>query len=479
MYWFTMQNFKIRRAIKQSLLGLLSRKMQKLFILSLLFSGCVENILGQNPTLLVDTYLAGFTRPTDIESAGDARLFVAEIGGKIKIIQNDTILPTPFLDIADKMNNVEFGGIFSFAFDPGYAQNGKFYVMYIRKPDAQVQVSQFARSITNPDQADPTEYPIITIPYNFPNGHRGGEIAFGADGFLYITTGDNATGGRGAIGDPTNNAQNLGLLFGKILRIDVNHDALYSVPADNPYQIANDNIPDEIWARGLRNPWRMSFDKLTGDMWLGDNGQDGWDEVDFQAANAAGGANYGWRCYEGNHRYLPQTTCDSVGSMTFPLHEYAGFDNNGGNRASVMGGFVYRGLLHPSLYGHYVYGDYASGKIWTLKRHADGAYTNVLQTPNIPNLVTFGQGSDGELFAASFQGGQLYKIKTNNCPATLTLTAPLDGVQNHYASNQIEGLNTIQLGANIIYQAGQSVLLSPGFRAEAGSIFKAIVAGCP
>ncbi|MCU0340756.1 MAG: PQQ-dependent sugar dehydrogenase [Spirosomaceae bacterium] len=449
-------------------------------LLVILVLGWVRPLtFAQNPTISLDLYASNFTRPTDVESAGDARLFVSEIGGKIKVIQNDTVLNTPFVDISSKINNPQWSGIFSFAFHPDYAQNGKIYVMYVRSPDAQVQISQFNRSTSDPNQADPTEFPILTIPYNNPIGHRGGEIAFGQDGYLYIATGDNADGGRAVVGDPLNQAQNLALVFGKILRIDVNSATPYNIPTTNPYQSPNDNIPDEIWARGLRNPWRMTFDKLNGDLWLGDNGQDGWEEVDFVANGSAGGQNFGWRCYEGNHRYPYQVTCDDSTTMTFPLLEYAGFDHNGGNTASVIGGYVYRGAQHPSLYGHYLYGDYASGKIWTLKRELNGTYTNVLQSPNLPNLIAFGQDSSGELYAISFFGGNLYKIKTDNCPPTLSLTAPVGGTQNFKASLQIEGQNTIESGANITYQAGNSIVLLPNFQVVAGSVFKATIAGCP
>lgn len=436
-------------------------------------------IKAQPPSLQLESYITGFTRPTDIESASDSLLFVSEIGGKIKVIKNGAVLATPFLDISAKVKDPQWSGIFSVAFHPDYLQNRQMYVMYVRAPDAHVQISQFNRSPSDPHQADTTEHRLITIPYDHPTGHRGGEIAFGPDGYLYITTGDNADGGRGIVGDPLNHAQNLSLVFGKILRIDINHPSSYAIPATNPYQAPNDGIPDEIWARGLRNPWRMSFDKTTGDLYLGDNGQDGWEEIDFAAHTNTSQLNFGWRCYEGTHRYPPQSTCADTTTMTFPLHEYAGFDNNGGQSASVIGGYVYRGAEHPTLYGHYLYGDYASGNLWTLKRESNGSYTNTLQTPKVASLISFGQDPAGELYALSFFGGTLYKIKTDNCPPTLSLVAPIGHHQNYKASVAIEAQNSILATAKSTYQSGGSIVLLPNFSVEAGAVFRAVIAGCP
>jgi glucose/arabinose dehydrogenase len=437
-------------------------------------------LVAQTPTLTTQSFITGFTRPTDVKSAGDSRLFVAEIGGKIKIVSNGLVLSTPFLNIATKVNHPDWGGIYSLAFHPNYAQNGKFYVLYVRKPDSFMQLSQFSRSMIDSNQANSAETPILTVPYSSPTGHRGGQIAFGADGYLYITTGDDADGGRGVIGDPNNNAQNLGLLFGKILRININGPLPYAIPATNPYQTPGDNIPDEIWARGLRNPWRMSFDRVTGDMWLGDNGQDGWDEVDFLASNAAAGANFGWRCYEGNHRYPYQSVCDDSTTMAFPIHEYPGYDNNGGTGASVIGGYVYRGKKYPSLYGHFVYGDYATNQIWTLRRSPNGASINTLQSPVLPKVVSFGQDWEGELYAITFFGGTLYKINAETCPPTQTLTV-LDPIKDSLTFNvatKIEASNVIRNQAVVVYNAGSTIELKPGFCTETGTVFSTKLAGC-
>jgi glucose/arabinose dehydrogenase len=447
-------------------------------LLIILFSNF---LFAQTPTLATQSFVTDFTRPTDVESAGDVRLFVAEIGGKIKIINNGSVLSTAFLDIGNKVNDPDWSGIFSIAFHPNYTQNGKFYVLYVRKPDAFVQLSQFSRSIADSNQADSTETPILTIPYSSPTGHRGGEIAFGADGYLYITTGDDADGGRGIIGDPNNNAQNLSLWFGKILRIDVNGSLPYTIPATNPYQTPGDNIPDEIWARGLRNPWRMSFDRVVGDLWLGDNGQDGWEEVSFLANNAADGANFGWRCYEGNHRYPYQSVCDDSTSMVFPIYEYAGYNNNGGTGASVIGGYVYRGKKYPALYGHFVYGDYATNQIRTLRRNPNGTVTNAQQSPILSRIVSFGQDWEGELYAVTFFEGTLYKITAETCPPTQTLTV-LDPVKDNVvfnAATKIEAGSVVRSQAIAVYNAGSTIDLLPGFCAETGSVFSTQLTGCP
>jgi len=438
-------------------------------------------IYAQPPVLSLEIYQTGLVRPTNIQSAGDSRLFVSEIGGKIKIIQNNSILSTPFIDISSKVEDSQWAGINSFAFHPNYAQNGRFYVLYIRKPDNVVQLSQFRKSVGNANLADTTETRLLTIPHVLNIGHRGGAISFGADGYLYISTGDDADGGRNIVGDPLNNAQNLSKLFGKILRIDVNaNNNYYSIPPSNPYQMPNDGIRDEIWARGLRNPWRMSFDRSTGDLWIGDNGQDGWEEIDFLAKNAPSGANFGWRCYEGNHRYV-QTVCEDSISMTFPIHEYAGFTNNNGAGRSVIGGFVYRGQQFPAMYGHYIYADYISGNFWALRRNPNGSYQNVEQSAVISSPVTFGEDWQGELYTASFSNGNIYKIKAQNCPSSITLTSfdPITSNHTFSASNSINATNAIANAINVTYTAGNSIELKPGFMASSGSIFNAKIGPCP
>ncbi|WP_247234043.1 PQQ-dependent sugar dehydrogenase [Telluribacter sp. SYSU D00476] len=365
--------------------------------------------MAQPAVVQVQEYASGLTRPTDIASVHDGRLYVAEVGGKIRIISpGGLLLPLPLLDISHKLSDTEWNGIFGLAFHPNYASNGYFFVKYIGK-DGSLVVSRFQRDATNPDFSNPaSEQIIITVPYQ--GGHRAGDIAFGADGYLYIPTGDGEPGGRGEVGDPTGVAQNLQSLKGKILRVNVDQGTPYSIPPTNPYISNGDNIPDEIWALGLRNPWRISFDKQTGDLWLGENGQDGWEEIDFTPAGTAGGVNYGWSCYEGTH---PYNNCPASSSFTNPIYEYPGFNNNGNKSASVIGGYVYRGQRYPTLYGRYLFTDNASGRIGSIYRNLDQTTTVTDHGVQLTNPVAFGEDQAGELYVATFFEGKIYRIKTN------------------------------------------------------------------
>lgn len=369
---------------------------------------------GQSPPQLKLTELAtGLYRPTDIAAAGDNRIFISQMDGKIMIYENGVVSPTPFLDISAKIKSSEWSGIFGFTFHPNFAQNGYLYVHYLTPGNDYSVYSRFTRNANNPNLADSnSEVIIYTAPYP-ANGHRSGHIAFGPDGYLYIMTGDGASGAvRGAIGDPNGNSQNLKSVFGKIIRIDVNNGFPYSIPPSNPYLSPNDGIPDEIWARGLRNPWRWSFDRQTGDLWIGDNGEDGYEEVDFLPNTYGAGANFGWRCYEATHPYVG-TGCGAISTFTMPIIEYPGYDHNNQVGASVLGGFVYRGNQFESLKGWYVYGDWTLGKFWTLKKQANGSYQNVLQNITLQNAVSFGEDAQGELYTATFFDGKFYKIGLN------------------------------------------------------------------
>ncbi|GAB3901579.1 hypothetical protein GCM10028803_26490 [Larkinella knui] len=384
----------------------------------LCLTGIASTARSQTPQLQLQTVVSGLTKPVDVDHGGSNRLFITELGGKIKLIEaNGTVLATPFLQIpASKLLDVQYNGIFSVAFHPGFPNNGYFYVFY-NQSDGQGVVARFTRNGSNPNLADlSSEVVLMTIPYP-DGGHRGGNLLFGPDDYLYIFIGDDGNVGRGQLGDVLGNAQNLQKRYGKILRIDVNSGSPYSIPPTNPYLTPGDGIPDEIWASGLRNPWRGSFDRQTGDLWLGDNGQDGYEEVDFVAANRTkilpAGQNFGWRCFEGAHAYIT-TGCTMSGSFVSPLHEYAGYSNNGNKEASVVGGYVYRGTAYPALQGWYVYGDYAQGKLWLLRRGENNTYQNTVQTPVLVNPVSFGEGFDGELYVITFNEGKLYRITTES-----------------------------------------------------------------
>lgn len=379
-----------------------------LFLCLLLF--CFSS--KAQPSLALEAFSSGFTRPVKVTHGYDSRIFVAEIGGKIKVIKNGIVNHNqPFLDISSKMNDLDWAGIFSIAFDPEYQSNGFFYVMYVVKGKFEINISRFER-IGGPDSdlaSASTENIILTIPYtDVLGGHRGGDLAFGKDNFLYISTGDNGPGSRGVMGDPEMNSQNPNLLFGKIIRLDVRSNA------------PTENILQKIWAKGLRNPWRFSFDKQTGDFWYGDNGQDGWEEVNFlSVSDISSTRNFGWDYMEGNQVYR-NCNCDIESSFVAPKFVYPGYTNNGGNSASVMGGYVYRGTKYSSLKGSYIFGDYQSYKIGMI---TPAGFSGFLTDATYPSLVSFGEDRDGELYAISFYDGTIAHITGINNPLPVKLQA--------------------------------------------------------
>ncbi len=360
------------------------------------------------PTLALLPFASGFAEPTDIASAGDERLFVAEREGTIRIVAADgTVLSHPFLDLTERVGSDEpEQGLLGLVFHPNFAENGYFYVNYtdtdITTPGDTI-VSRFQVSGADPNHADPdSEQVVLTVEQPFGN-HNGGDMAFGPDGYLTLALGDG-----GSSGDPLNNAQSLDTLLGKLLRIDVDvADGVgYEIPADNPF-VGQAGARGEIWALGLRNPWRFSFDRATGDLYVGDVGQGAWEEIDYVEAGV-GGANFGWRCYEGNHGYNT-SGCLPMEQYTAPIFEY---DHSQGR--SVTGGFVYRGSRYPQLYGLYIFADFVEGTVWSLS-NAGGTWeiADTLEESG-ENLSTFGEDAAGELYVASF-GGTLYRV-TDNSP---------------------------------------------------------------
>ncbi len=342
---------------------------------------------------------------------GDARLFILEQRGVIKLWRDDQVLPTPFLDIEALVTDIggfSEQGLLGLAFHPEFASNGHFFVNYTDNAGNTV-VARYTVS-GDPDLADPqSAVEILTISQPQSN-HNGGMIAFGADGYLYIGTGDG-----GGAGDPGNRAQNLATLLGKMLRIDIDAGPPYGIPPDNPF-VAEPEARPEIWAYGLRNPWRWSFDRDTGDLWLGDVGQTEWEEIDYQAAASPGGENYGWRLMEGFHCYNPPVDCDD-GTLTYPIHEY---DHNDG-RCSVTGGYVYRGAAVPELVGHYFFADFCSRQIWSL-RYEGGSVVDLQERTDdlapggglsIDWISSFGEDGFGELYIVdrgTGDNGEIYKI---------------------------------------------------------------------
>lgn len=349
------------------------------------------------PTISLTKIVSGLNQPLGIAHASDGsgRLFVVEQGGRIRIIKNGALASQPFLDISSRVSCCGERGLLGLAFPPNYASKKYFYVNYTNSSGDTV-VARY-RVTTNPDVANSnSEQVLLTVNQPYAN-HNGGQLAFGRDGYLYIGLGDG-----GSAGDPQNNAQNPASLLGKILRIDVESgSAPYAIPPSNPFRQTAGYRP-EIWALGLRNPWRFSFDRQTGDLYIGDVGQDRYEEIDFQPASSKGGENYGWRITEGNHCYNT-STCNQSG-LVRPIVEY---DHQQGR--SVTGGVVYRGQSYPNLQGIYLYGDYISGKIWGLRRSGTSGENTVLL--NSGNLIsTFGEDDAGNVYLADYRQGNIYRI---------------------------------------------------------------------
>lgn len=348
----------------------------------------------------------GFDRPVHVTHAGDGtgRLFVVEQPGRVKRFHDGAT--TLFLDITDRVLCCGERGLFSVAFPPGYAGQGHFYVNYTRKPDGATVVARY-RVTSDPDVADPdSEQAVLIIPQPYVN-HNGGQLSFGrTDGYLYIGTGDG-----GSAGDPQNRAQNPASLLGKMLRIDVETGSplTYTVPSSNPYtQTAG--YRGEIWALGLRNPWRFSFDRQTGDLYIGDVGQNAWEEIDFLPAAAPGGANFGWRCLEGTHTYNTSSPCDDpafLAGLTDPLAEYSHSEGQ-----SVTGGFVYRGFDFPALTGRYFFADFSQGKIWSMNA-STGALPELELDTGLA-FSSFGQDEGGELYVVDYGGGRIRRVADAN-----------------------------------------------------------------
>jgi glucose/arabinose dehydrogenase len=370
------------------------------------------------PQISLIPYQSGFASPVHITHAGDAsqRLFIVEQSGIIRIIKDNVVLSTPFLDIHERVLPPGSGeqGLLSIAFPPDYASKGYFYVYYTRL-DGNNQTSRFHLKPGKPNEADPlSEQSIILFDHPDYGNHNGGQLAFGNDGYLYIGTGD---GGGG--GDPQGNAQNPASPLGKLLRIDVESGVdPYLVPATNPYTQTVGYL-GEIWALGLRNPWRYSFDRQTGDLYIGDVGQNTEEEVDFQPASSHGGENYGWNNLEGNLCYNPSINCVPPARYAPPVAVYD-HGTNDSNGCSITGGSVYRGVTFPRMQGMYFYGDYCKGKIWGLIYSNGWYYQQLLDTTL--SISTFGEDESGNLYVADLASGVIYQIRdTMNTPLTIFL----------------------------------------------------------
>ncbi len=345
----------------------------------------------------IKVYGDEFDVPVLVTHAGDqsGRIFVVEKTGKVFSVHNQSKEKYQFLDAASLITTSgNEQGLLSIAFHPNYSENGYLFLFYMAKNGD----NTLARLTVDPPGAkkiDLESLEVLIAQEDPASNHNGGMLAFGKDGYLYLGLGD---GGRG--GDPWDNAQNLETLLGKMIRIDVNQSSGYLIPDDNPF-VGKEKILPEIWAYGLRNPWRHSFDRETGGLWIADVGQNKWEEIHWQSPKSQGGENYGWRLMEGNHCFLPKKDCDP-GDLIRPVAEYS--HKHG---CSITGGYVYRGKKIKELYGMYVFGDFCSGTIWSIDKENNFEMQKLMQT-NL-NISSFGEDESGELYVLDYQG-KIFKL---------------------------------------------------------------------
>jgi glucose/arabinose dehydrogenase len=342
----------------------------------------------------------GLSSPIDITHAADGsgRLFITLQGGQIYILEGTRLRDTPFLDISRLVSSRGERGLLGLAFHPDYQDNGLFFIHYTDRAGTSV-LARYQVAADNPDQADPSSATtILTVPQPYAN-HNGGQLQFGSDGYLYVALGD---GG----GDPENRAQDLGTLLGKLLRLDVDasSDQEYAIPSDNPFIATKDARP-EIWAYGLRNPWRFSFDRQTGDLFIGDVGQGRREEINYAAVESSGGENYGWPPMEGSLCYRPTNGCDD-GTLVLPILEY---DTPRNPCGAVTGGYRYRGIFSPVLRGIYLYADFCTGQIWGAVPDETGWTTRELLDTDY-RISTFGEDEAGEIYIADHGSGRIARL---------------------------------------------------------------------
>jgi glucose/arabinose dehydrogenase len=366
-------------------------------------AGGVRQADGAAPQIGLQALPFGFRQPLYLTHAGDGsgRRFVVEKGGTIRIIRGDELLPTPFLDIASRVRaSGSEQGLLGLAFHPRYAETGRFFVGYTdtqgRNTVERYQVS------ADPNRADPaTGVKLLSIDDPAQN-HNGGMVVFGPDGYLWVGTGDG-----GGAGDRYQNGQNRQTLLGKMLRLDVDNGEPYAIPADNPY-VGQAGTRPEIWAIGLRNPWRYAFDRANGDLWIADVGQNAFEEIDHVPSSAAGGLNFGWPLMEGQHCFPESARCDPAPYM-LPVAEYGR-----GGGCSVTGGYVYRGPAYPTLHGLYFFGDFCTGKVWSLDQRDGGAWRMTEQLQQPLQISSFGEDEAGEVYLTTFSGSdgahRIYQI---------------------------------------------------------------------
>ncbi len=422
-----------------------------------------SSLIANSQSINLEEFVTGLTNPVEITNANDSRLFVVQQNGIIKIIQpNGTINATNFLNIGSKIIFGGERGLLGLAFHPQYPANGYFFVYY-NNPAGNIIVARYSVSSTDANVADPaSEKILLNIPKPFDN-HNGGSIHFAPDGKLWIITGDGGSGG-----DPNNNAQNKNVLLGKMLRIDVDATGPYNIPSDNPFAGTVDGA-DEIWAYGLRNAWKFSFDLTTGNAMIADVGQGAIEEINKMPITQPG-LNYGWRCYEGNTAYNT-AGCAAQSTMTFPIAVY---DHSGG-KCSITGGYVYRGTQYPSLQGKYFFADYCSTQIGMLDSNNAITWT----TPySGNNFSTFGEDYQKGLYVAAVNSGKIFKISTGTLSTHENSLANIRVYPNPASKEVfIDGVTDKKATLEIISAEGRKVLETDRITNGKGINISGIAAG--
>jgi glucose/arabinose dehydrogenase len=352
-------------------------------------------------SVTLETVAEGFQAPVAVVNASDGsrRLFVVEQGGLVWIVRDGARLPNSFLDVSGAVSRGGEQGLLGLAFHPDYPTDPRLFVDYT-DTNGDTRVSSFSVDSSNPDRVDTgSEVRLLFIDQPYGN-HNGGALAFGPDGYLYVALGDGGSGG-----DPHGNGQKLSTMLGKILRIDVDRtsgDLPYAIPDDNPF-VDTAGAEPSIFLYGLRNPWRMSFDRATGDLWIGDVGQTRWEEIDVVRAGSSG-LNFGWNLLEGSHCFRPESGCDESG-LTMPVTEYSHMSG-----CTVIGGYVYRGSAQAALAGGYLFTDYCSGTIWAVNPAADGPQEPVEVGQGGATISSFGEDEAGELYISRLAQGWLLRV---------------------------------------------------------------------